>query len=320
MNRNIIFLLLLTLLFNISCSAQEIKPVEPIKYVETGVNSDEWTTIPEGEFLSGQHRHKVALKKPYQIMITDVTNKQYVRFLNEALAKNAIKVNGDSVAGYYPGDPFDGWKHEYKIFAGDKAYLKFTEPGIRIKFDGKQFSVVKGYENHPATFVSWFGANAYAKFYGWRLPSEKEWEKAARGTDGRTFPWGEEISGNIANYLSSHTLFEKIFHKDISTTPVGFFNGKTYDGYETKDNRSPYGLYDMAGNVWQWCGDDYPDMHYRYMRGGSRNNYEYNLFTWARNSAGPEYYSMYIGFRCVRDINEQKKTDMPIEEQIKEKK
>ncbi|MGD9899357.1 MAG: formylglycine-generating enzyme family protein, partial [Calditrichaceae bacterium] len=59
---------------------------------------------------------------------------------------------------------------------------------------------------------------------------------------------------------------------------------------------------DMAGNVWQWCGDDYPDLHYRYMRGGSRNNYEYNLFTWARNSAGPDFYSMYIGFRCVRDV------------------
>jgi len=175
---------------------------------------------------------------------------------------------------------------------------------MRIQFGGNEFSVVKGYENHPVTFVSWFGANAYAEFYGWRLPSENEWEKAARGTDERTFPWGEDISSNVANYLSSHNLFEKIFGEQITTTPVGFFNGKTHDGFETINNASPYGLYDMAGNVWQWCGDDYPDVHYRYMRGGSRSNYEYNLFVWARNSAGPEFYSMYIGFRCARGVQQ----------------
>jgi formylglycine-generating enzyme required for sulfatase activity len=206
------------------------------------------------------------------------------------------------VLGYYPGDPFDGYKHEFEITAGDKMYLNLAEPGMRIKFNNNTFSVVSGYENHPVTFVSFFGANAYAEFYGWRLPSEIEWEKAARGTDGRTYPWGEKITGNSANYLSSHTLFEKMYGEQITTTPVGFFNGKTYDGYKTIDHKSPYGLYDMAGNVWQWCGDDYPDLHYRYLRGGSRTNYEYNLFTWARNSAGPEFYSMYIGFRCARDV------------------
>ena len=302
MKRIIDFLITFSLLFTVSCTAQKSKPVEPIKYVDTGVDYNAWVTIPKGEFLKGQHRHVVNIKEPYQIMITDVTNAQYAKFLNEALDSGAIKIAADTVCGYYKGDPFDGWKHEFKIGPGDKLYLRLNEPGIRLKYDGKRFSVVKGYENHPATFITWFGANAYAKFYGWSLPSENQWEKAARGTDGRTYPWGEDISGNVANYLSSHTLFEKIFHKQITTTPVGFFNGKTYDGYETRDNRSPYGLYDMAGNVWQWCGDDYPDVHYRYMRGGSRNNYEYNLFTWARNSAGPEYYSMYIGFRCVREL------------------
>ncbi len=285
-----------------SCIAQEFKELEPIKYIETGVNPSEWVQIPAGEFMKGQHRHKTIIEKPYEIMVTDVTNEQYANYLNEALEAGKIKIVNDSIMGYYPGDPFDGWKHEFKITAGDKVYMYLKEPGIRIKYDGNKFSVIKGYENHPVTFVSWFGANAYAQFYGWRLPSENEWEKAARGKDGRTFPWGEEISPNIANYNSSHNLFEKIFHKDITTTPVGFFNGKNYDGYQTLDNRSPYGLYDMAGNVWQWCGDDYPNMHYRYMRGGSRTNYEYNLFTWARNSAGPSFYSMYVGFRCARDV------------------
>ena len=302
MKKRISIFLLMTILLTLSCTAQENKPVEPIKFVNTGVSCNEWVTIPAGEFLKGQHRHETMIDEAYEIMVTDVTNKQYAKYLNEALAKGAIKVVADSVLGYYKGDPFDGFKHEFEITAGDRLYINIAEPGMRIKFDGKVFSVIEGYENHPVTFVSFFGANAYAEFYGWRLPSEVEWEKAARGTDGRTYPWGESISGNSANYLSSHTLFEKMYGKQTTTTPVGFFNGKTYDGYKTIDQKSPYGLYDMAGNVWQWCGDDYPNLHYRYMRGGSRTNYEYNLFTWARNSAGPSFYSMYIGFRCARDI------------------
>ncbi|MEN8191956.1 MAG: SUMF1/EgtB/PvdO family nonheme iron enzyme [Bacteroidota bacterium] len=305
----------LIFVFSISCTAQEYVPIEEIKFISTGIDSEAWVKIPAGEFLKGQHRHETIIEKEYEIMVTDVTNAQYVQYLNDALAKGTIKVEADTVSGYYPGEPFDGYKHEFEISAGNKLYLNLVEPGIRIKYESETFSVIKGFENHPVTFVTWFGANAYAQFNGWRLPTENEWEKAARGTDERTFPWGEEISANVANYLSSHNLFEKIFSEQITTTPVGFFNGKTYDGYETIDNKSPYGLYDMAGNVWQWCGDDYPDVHYRYMRGGSRSNYEYNLFVWARNSAGPGFYSMYIGFRCARDV--QVVEEAEVEEETK---
>ncbi len=304
--KKIINLFLLSfLIFVVSCSTHENRKVVPIKYIDTGIDSEAWVTVPAGEFLKGQHRHRVNIEKPYQIMVTDVTNAQYAKFLNEALAKGEIKVQADTVCGYYPGEPYDGWKHEFPVKAGDKLYVNLKHPAMRIKYDGKKFYVVKGFENHPVTLVTWFGANAYAKFYGWRLPTENEWEKAARGTDGRTFPWGEEISCKYANYIACRHLTEKLYGQDVITTPVGFFNGKTYkNNVQTQNAISPYGLYDMAGNVWQWCVDDYPDMHYRWARGGSRNNYEINLFSWRRLSTQPWDYSIYIGFRCARDVPE----------------
>ena len=263
MKKIILFLSFLTLLLSLSCTAQVKNEIDEIPFVETGVDSETWVIIPAGEFLKGQHRHETMISEAYEIMLTDVTNAQYATYLNEALAVDSIKVVADSVVGFYVGDPFDGFKHEFEIPAGYKLYIYLAEPGIRIKFDGTTFSVVSGYENHPVTFLSWFGANAYAQFYGWRLPLEDEWEKAARGIDGRTYPWGEEISGNSANYLSSHTLFEKMYGEQITTTPVGFFNGKTYNGYQTIDHKSPFGLYDMAGNVWELTSDLFNVNHYQ---------------------------------------------------------
>jgi formylglycine-generating enzyme required for sulfatase activity len=184
--------------------------------------------------------------------------------------------------------------------------MPLDEDGLRLVFDGEAFSSIPEYANHPVTMVSWFGANAYCEYYGWRLPTEVEWEKAARGEElvhgrGIPFPWGAEIEGNYANYYSSFDLFEKMFGKLGNTTPVGFYNGRTYDGYETEDAGSPYGLYDMAGNVWQWMGDDYPKQHYRYLRGGSFYSYEVDLRVWKNNSAAPTYYSPAVGFRCAQD-------------------
>jgi formylglycine-generating enzyme required for sulfatase activity len=151
------------------------------------------------------------------------------------------------------------------------------------------------------TMVSWFGAQGYCEYNGWRLPTEKEWEKAGRGEDTRPFPWGEEIKRENANFYASRDPFEKMMSFGSRTTPVGFYNGASYDGYETLDSASPYGLYDMAGNVWQWTGDVYEGMHYRFMRGGSKDTYEMDLRLWVRNNATPTYYSPGVGFRCARD-------------------
>ena len=290
-------------------------------YIDTGIDSDAWVTIPAGEFPMGQGNVITAVDYDYQIMVTDVTVEQYATYLTEALAAGEINVgefeieagelvwHEDGVGGYYEGDPFDGYKHEEEIKAGDHMYMPLADDlGVRLTFDEQTqtFTAMPEYANHPITMVTWFGANAYCEYNGDRLPTEIEWEKAARGTEivnenALPFPWGEEIHGNDANYYSSSDLFEKISGKLGNTTPVGFYNGQTYQGYETHDSPSPYGLYDMGGNVWQWLGDDYADQHYRHMRGGSFYTYEVDLRVWKFNSAGPQHYSREIGFRCATD-------------------
>ena len=305
-----------------ACQSSSINLITP-PYIDTGIDPDAWVTIPAGEFPQGQESHMTMIDYDYQIMVTDVTVEQYANFLNEVVASGDAKIgefevvvaNGEErwteegVAGYYPGDPFQGAKHEEEITAGDKLYISFVD-GLRITRDGDTFAAIPEYANHPMTMVSWFGANAYCQYYGYRLPLDLEWEKAARGTDvvgkdGYPFPWGYEIHGNNANYYSSFDLFEKMFGKLGNTTPVGFYNGKTYEidsnHYETLDSASPYGLYDMAGNVWQWTGDDHPNQHYRMMRGGSFYSYEVDLRVWKENSAGPQHYDPDLGFRCARD-------------------
>ncbi len=287
-------LLILILVMNVSAE-------KPMQYVETGVDPNAWALVPAGEFYFGQHQHVKNLDYDYEIMITDVTNQQYAIYLNEALEKGSVYIERDTIWGYHPGDNFDAYLHEWEIPAGDYPHIPISNPGLRLVYKNGVFSPKTGYENHPMVEVSWFGAKAYADFYGYRLPSEQEWEKAARGTGTSDYPWGNTVERNQANFISSHNLFEKMFGDVVKTTPVGFYNGKAYDGYQTMEGITPYGLYDMAGNVYQWTGDDHPKVHYRYMRGGSYQSYEYNLRVWPRNSAGPEYTSMSLGFRCARD-------------------
>lgn len=298
-----------------SCSTAVIVD-EEIKSVDTGVNPDSWVVIPAGHFYYNMHSKDVDIDYDYEIMVTDVTNQQYANYLNEALAKKTIHIEDGNITGYYPGDPFDGYLHEWEIPEGEYLHMPYAEAGSHIKLVNSTFVVGKGFENHPVAMVTWYGAKAYADFYGYRLPKEIEWAKAARGTDKRAYPWGDHINAHITNYGSSKNAIQRLLGGNIArTTPVGYYNGNTYEDFETQDGRSPYGLYDMGGNVWQWVGDDYPDVHYRYMRGGSFTNYEYNLFVWARNSAGPDFYNINIGFRCARDIaKEEPQTEIEIEE------
>jgi formylglycine-generating enzyme required for sulfatase activity len=287
----------------VSCQASSgLVPASGATRIETGIDPESWVTIPAGAFLMGQHDHEIDVTHEYQIMVTDVTNQQYAQFINESVADGSTSMAGEHPTMYYPGDVFHGYKHEEEIREGWYKMIALDDPNVRISLDGNAYTSNAPYENHPVTFVTWFGAKAYCDFYGWRLPTEVEWEKAARGMgENRPFPWGETLAPENANYYSSHDIFEKTFGKAGSTTPVGFYNGNTYEGFRTNDSPSPFGLYDMAGNVWQWTGDVYEDQHYRYMRGGSKDTYGYNLRVWTRNSAGPDYYSPAVGFRCARD-------------------
>ncbi len=152
------------------------------------------------------------------------------------------------------------------------------------------------YENHPVVYVDWNQAKTYCEWRSGDLPSEAQWEKAARGTDGRTYPWGEEIDCNKANYGGCLN----------DTAEVG--------SYES--GRSPYGLYDMAGNVWEWVADWYDSDYYekspssnplgpnsgqyRVLRGGSWIISENGARASYRNGYNLGSYDFNLGFRCFR--------------------
>ncbi len=287
----------LLILLLTSCAPVDLNA--PIPIFDTGVDPESWAQIPAGEFFFGQH-DDMENTSAYEIMVTDVTVSQYAAFLNAAQADRSVSVADGQVVGYYPGDIFRSVKHEEEIKSGDWIFIPLDDPSQRIEYDGTAFTAQAGYENHPMTMVTWFGAWGYCGYYDFRLPTEMEWEKAGRGTDDRPFPWGEEIARENANFYASRDPFEDMSSYGSRTSPVGFYNGKKYGDYQTLDSASPYGLYDMAGNVWQWTGDVYEGMHYRFMRGGSKDTYEMDLRLWVRNNATPTYASPGVGFRCVK--------------------
>jgi hypothetical protein len=193
-------LLIFVVILLTACSSPTVTAI-PLSF-DTGIDPDSWAVIPAGEFLMGLHNHETIVDHEYEIMITTVTNAQYARYLNDALADGTVKVVDDQVVGYYPGDEFRGHKHEEEILAGDWLHIPLDDPGLRLKWDGDHFEAMPGYENRPMVHVTWFGAKSYCEFSGGRLPTEVEWEKAARGTDGRPYPWGNEIEPENANFYT----------------------------------------------------------------------------------------------------------------------
>lgn len=225
--------------------------------------------VPEGEFTMGsdsgssdeQPVHTVNLDA-FWMDRTEATNAMYAQCVEDGGCDSPASVESYSRVRYY-GNPEFG--------------------------------------NYPVLYVNWNQAAAYCKWAGRELPTEAQWEKAARGPstgpgDGRTYPWGEGIDCDKANYSSCVG----------DTTEVGSY----------ADGASIYGALDMAGNVWEWVSSLYQDYPYsatdgredltasgsRVLRGGSWQSDGYNVRSASRSRYDPTFTYLYVGFRCSRSL------------------
>ncbi|RKU38098.1 hypothetical protein C6496_08060 [Candidatus Poribacteria bacterium] len=234
--------------------------------------------IPAGTFIMGSDTdlpneapmHEIYLNA-YYIGKTEVTNAEYYQFWLET---------GGAGSEHTPisyGGAFGTWPE-----------IAQTKP------------------DHPVIGVSWYSAGAYAAWRGLRLPTEAEWEKAARGTNARRWPWGNTFKQRIQNTNTHANVWNQ---SGTHLQPVG--------SYAT--GVSPYGAQDMAGNVWEWVADWYSETFYhhtpdrnpkgpavgsrRVVRGGSWLNAEMLARCSTRIGQYPEIGTSFIGFRLAKDAN-----------------
>lgn len=368
-------LLTLTGLFLLSASCQ--KSEETAKQDSTPVTDTSVTEVqlPAGEFDMGDHFgfvdpahpsdelpiHKVKISA-FRMATTVTTNQQYLSYLNSALTKGLIEVKNNIVYGAGSSEIY--------------CYLNQYAAWYSIGYDGKTFAIRDFRAKHPVVGVMWGGAAAYCNWLsgqnsltecynlkswtcdftksGYRLPTEAEWEYAARGGNTNpyfNYPWGNDVNINKANWPGSKDPYEGTSESDYPfTTPVGFYDGKLHlksefnwpgsaTSFQTSNGANGFGLYDMAGNVWQlvndWYGQNYysispsdnpkgPDTGfimpdgkaYRGMRGGNW----YNGYTTAQqpvndghsrvSNRNPSYYRgpqdpnhpwYHVGFRVARN-------------------
>jgi eukaryotic-like serine/threonine-protein kinase len=253
--------------------------------------------VPAGEFTMGsddgleneQPVHTVTLTG-FWIDQTEVTNALFSEFVEETQYQTDAE---KAECSYVVDLATDTWN---------------CVPSAVWNHPGGQSSDLSGLEMHPVVQVSWNDATSYCGWAGRRLPTEAEWEKAARGEDGRIYPWGDEpITSSLINFADiaygTGWAVKTVDDGYTFTSPVGSF----------PDGKSPYGAYDMGGNVWEWVSSLFEPYPYnvddgreepgsegvRGLRGGSWDDVAYNVRTTIRFRGKPTFTVSYTGFRCA---------------------
>jgi formylglycine-generating enzyme required for sulfatase activity len=214
--------------------------------------------IPAGPFIFGDKAKEPNenIEKIYRIDVYPVTNREFEAFIRE----------GGYIKNEYWSESGRAWRNQESI----------TEPGYLKDEKWNQ-------PDHPVVGVSFYEAEAYAKFRGKRLPSEKEWERAARGTHGGVYPWGDEFDREKCN--TSESLIGQ-------TTPVTKY----------PNGISPEGCYDMAGNVREWTASHYDKDTY-VLRGGSWYDFLEDARCAYRGWYNPDFRLRHAGFRCAGSLD-----------------
>jgi len=258
--------------------------------------------FPNPLYLDETPKKRISLPAFY-IDKFEVTNKQYKEYIFSSKKlipydwmSNGYALTEDQMEKM-PLDKLRKLAAEYARLDIDTSKMEKT---ALLKAMGDFYAQI---DKFPVGNVSWFEAKAYCEWRGGRLPSEAEWEKAARGKNGNEYPWGNEWNPKFANTGDDGEWEDGV-------APVGAY----------KMNMSPFGVMDMAGNVWEWVADwykAYPESSYqsnlygetyRVIRGGGggMGHYAISYFyrTSTRQYSEPEMQSADVGFRCAKDISD----------------